>query len=88
MLGASAASIVGLFTREFVWLIAVAFLVATPLAWYAMTRWLESFAYHIEIGPGVFLIAVLLTFLIAALTVSYRSIKAALADPVKSLRND
>jgi hypothetical protein len=53
-----------------------------------MTRWLESFAYHIEIGPGVFVVAVLLTFLIAALTVSYRSIKAALADPVKSLRND
>jgi hypothetical protein len=88
VLGASAASIVGLFTREFVWLIGMAFLVATPLAWYAMTRWLESFAYHIEIGPGVFVVAVLLTFLIAALTVSYRSIKAALADPVKSLRND
>jgi ABC-type antimicrobial peptide transport system permease subunit len=88
VMGATAGQIVGLFTKEFVWLIVIAFLIATPLAWYAMDRWLQSFAYRIQIGPSVFLVSVLLTFLIAALTVGYQSVKAALADPVKSLRSE
>ncbi len=69
VMGASVGQIVGLFTKEFVWLIVIAFVIATPLAWYAMDRWLQSFAYRIQIGPSVFLVSVLLTFLIAALTV-------------------
>jgi ABC-type antimicrobial peptide transport system permease subunit len=88
VMGASVGQIVGLFTKEFVWLIVIAFLIATPLAWYAMDRWLQSFAYRIQIGPSVFLVSVLLTFLIAALTVGYQSVKAAWADPVKSLRSE
>jgi ABC-type antimicrobial peptide transport system permease subunit len=88
VMGASVGQIVGLFTKEFVWLIVIAFVIATPLAWYAMDRWLQSFAYRIQIGPSVFLVSVLLTFLIAALTVGYQSVKAALADPVKSLRSE
>jgi putative ABC transport system permease protein len=62
------------------------FVVAAPLAYYAMNKWLEDFAYRIEIGMGVFILAGLLALAIAWLTVSYQSIKAALANPVESLR--
>ena len=86
VLGASALSIVVLLTKGFLKLVGIAFIVAVPVAYFAMNRWLEDFAYRIEIGPGVFLLAGGLAFLIALLTVSYQSIKAALADPVKSLR--
>lgn len=59
---------------------------ATPLAYVALQRWLEGFAYRIDLTPGVFLLTGVVVLLIALLTVSYQSIKAALADPVKSLR--
>ncbi|RRB18403.1 FtsX-like permease family protein [Larkinella knui] len=88
VLGASVGSIVVLFSREFVWLMLIAFVLAAPLAWYAMDAWLQEYAYHIQIGPAIFLIAILVTFVIAALTVSYQSIRAALVDPVKSLRSE
>ncbi|WP_206512987.1 ABC transporter permease [Larkinella soli] len=88
VLGASVGSIVGLFSREFVWLMAIAFLIAAPVAWWAMDGWLREFAYHISIGPALFLVAVLTTFGIAALTVSYQSIRAALANPIKSLKTE
>ena len=86
VLGASVASIVGLLSKEFVRLTAVAFVVAAPVAYFAMRRWLEEFAYRIEIGPGVFLLAAGLALLVVLLTVSYHAIRAATADPVKSLR--
>ena len=88
VLGASVTSIVVLFSREFVWLMLLAFIVAAPLAWYSMNTWLQEYAYHIEISPSIFGIAILATFLIATLTISYQSIKAALVNPVKSLRSE
>jgi putative ABC transport system permease protein len=88
VLGASVGSIVVLFSREFVWLMLMAFVIAAPLAWYGMNVWLEEYAYHIQIGPTIFLIAMLVTFVVAALTVSFQSIKAALVNPVKSLRSE
>ena len=75
VLGASMADIVFLFSREFVVLIAVAFIVAAPVAWLAMNNWLNNFAYRITIGWGTFAIAILISAAIAALTISWESIK-------------
>ncbi len=88
VLGASVGSILWLFGREFARLIAVAFVLAAPLAWWVMTGWLQGFAYRITLGPGIFAIAIGATVLVAALTVSFQSIKAALMNPVKSLRSE
>jgi putative ABC transport system permease protein len=86
VLGASVPSIIRLLSADFLKLVGIAFVVAMPLAYFGMQRWLEDFAYRIDIGPGIFLFTGFLVLLIALLTVSYQSIKAALADPVKSLR--
>jgi putative ABC transport system permease protein len=86
VLGASAGSIVGLLSKDFLALVGLAFVIAAPVSFVLMRNWLEHFAYRIELGPGVFLLTGGLVVLIALLTVSYQSIKAALADPVKSLR--
>ena len=86
VLGASLGSVVALLSMDFLKLVGLAFLVATPLAYFAMQRWLEGFAYRIEIGPGVFLLTGVLVLFIALLTVSYQAVRTALADPVKSLR--
>ena len=86
VLGASVLGIVSLFSREFLQLVGLAYLLAVPVVYLVMQRWLEDFAYRIAIGPGVFLFTGGVVVLIAILTVSYQSIKAALADPVKSLR--
>ena len=67
-------------------LVVVAFVVAVPLAYFAMDRWLQNYAYRIEISWPIFLIAGLSVFLVALLTVSYQAIKAALTNPVESLR--
>lgn len=88
VLGASVWNIVYLFSREFAGLILISFLIAAPLAYYMMYTWLQNFAYSINIGWSVFVIAVILSFTIAALTVSYRSVKAALINPVRSLRSE
>lgn len=85
-LGASVGGIVGLLSVDFLKLVGIAFVVAVPLAYFAMQRWLEDFAYRIELGPGVFLLTGALVLLIALLTVSYQAITAALADPTKALR--
>lgn len=87
-LGATVPQIVYLFSREFTVLVVVAFAVAAPLAWYFMNRWLENFTYKITVGPGIFLLAILISMTIAWITVGYKSIRAALANPVKSLRNE
>ena len=86
VLGASVASIVALLSKDFAGLVLVAFAVAVPVAYLVMRRWLDGFAYRIEIGLGIFLLAGGLVLLIALATVSYHAIKAATADPVKSLR--
>ncbi len=88
VLGASVKNIVFLFSREFTLLILIAFLVAAPLAWYFMNNWLGNFAYRVNMGVGVFSAAILITLLIAWMTVGYKSVKAARANPVKSLRSE
>ncbi len=86
VLGATVPTIVGLLSMDFVRLVGIAFVVAAPMAYFALDRWLADFAYHIELSAWTFLLAGLIGLLVALLTVSYQSIKAALADPVKSLR--
>lgn len=88
VLGASAESIVLLFSREYVILIFVGFALAAPVAWYLMNEWLNGFAYKITIGPGVFMAGIGLTIFIAMATVGYRSVRAALANPADSLRSE
>lgn len=88
VLGASIINIVYLFTKEFFLLILLAFAIAAPLAWYVMQNWLQDFEYRIPLGPKIFLAAVGFTLLIAILTVGYRSIRAATANPVESLKVD
>ncbi|TDW99716.1 ABC transporter permease [Dinghuibacter silviterrae] len=86
VLGASVQSIVYLFSREFTLLIGLAFVVAAPLGYYFMGRWLEAFYYRAPIGWSVFALAIVLSIVIAWATVGYRAIRAALADPVKALK--
>ena len=88
VLGASVGSIVALLSKDFLKLVLVAIFIASPLAWYAMHRWLQDFAYKIDIEWWVFALAGLLSVGIALLTVSFQSIKAALMNPVKSLRSE
>ncbi|HEY9047479.1 MAG TPA: ABC transporter permease [Ohtaekwangia sp.] len=88
VLGASVGSIVVLLSKDFTRLIFFAFILATPLAWYIMHSWLQGFAYRIELGIGVFILAGITALLIAWITVSYQSIKAALLNPVKSLKSE
>lgn len=88
VLGAPIWSIVGLFSKEFMALIAVAFLIAAPVAYYAMNSWLQNYAYHISIGPLIFVVAVLASVVIAAATILHQALKAALVNPVKSLRSE
>jgi hypothetical protein len=62
--------------------------IAAPIAWYMMTEWLQNFQYKITIGVGVFLVAIFISIMIAWITVGYKAIKAAVANPVKSLRTE
>ncbi len=88
VLGASVFSIVGLLSKDFLKLVLVAILIGSPIAWYAMNQWLKDFAYKIDIEWWIFALAGLLAVGIALLTVSFQSIKAALMNPVKSLRTE
>jgi putative ABC transport system permease protein len=88
VLGASVPNIIYLFSREFTVLIIIGFLVAAPLSYYMMNNWLQNFEYHIKIGAGVFIIAILVSILIAWITVGYKSLKAALKNPVESLKTE
>jgi putative ABC transport system permease protein len=81
-------NIVGLLSKDFVKLVLLAIVIATPVSWYAMNRWLEGFAYKIEIGWWVFPLAGIGALMIALLTISSQAIKAALANPVESLRSE
>lgn len=88
VLGAPLTSIVYMFSKEFIWLILIAFLIAAPLAYYAMSNWLQNFAYHINISAGIFIVAIVVSVVIAALTIASQTIRAALANPVKALRSE
>lgn len=88
VLGASVTQIVSLFGKEFIILVLVAFVFAAPLSYYWMAEWLNGFAFHIDLAWWMFLFGALLTATITLCTISYQSIKAALANPVDSLRNE
>jgi putative ABC transport system permease protein len=87
VMGASVTGVLILLSKDFTKLVLIAFVLASPLAWWMMSEWLGSFAYRIELGAGAFIVAGAIALLIAWLTVSYQSIKAAIVNPVKSLRN-
>jgi putative ABC transport system permease protein len=86
VLGASVFSITKLLTLDFIKLVCIAIIIASPIAWYAMDKWLQDYAYRINISWITFCIAGLLAIAIALVTISFQSIKAAVANPVKSLR--
>jgi len=88
VLGATAGNIVYLFSKEFIILISIAFAIATPIAWYFMNQWLNDYAYRIDISWPVFLIGGIAAIVIAILTICFQAIKAAVANPVKSLRSE
>ncbi len=88
VLGASVAHITTLLSRDFVLLVGIAILLASPVAWWAMDRWLEGYTYHVAISGWTFLIAGVVALLIALCTVSFQAIRAALANPATSLRSE
>jgi putative ABC transport system permease protein len=88
VLGANIGSIVGLLSKDFIKLVLIAILVATPVAWFAMNKWLEGFAYQVPIHWYVFLISGLLAVTVALVTISFQAIKAAMLNPVKSLKSE
>lgn len=88
VMGGSVTQIVTLLSADFSRLIGIAFLIACPLAWYAVTAWLSNFAFHVEPNWFVFVIVGAITLMIALLTISYRALQAAYTDPVKTLRHE
>ncbi len=88
VLGASVSGVVYLFSKEFIILITIAFLIASPVAWYFMNQWLQDYVYRINISWWIFIVGGLSAIIIALITVSFKAIKAALANPVKSLRSE
>jgi len=88
VLGANAFDIVGLLSKNFLVLVLIASLIAFPIAWWAMNSWLKDFPYRVSISWWVFGIAIIAALAVALLTVSFQAIKAALTNPVKSLRTE
>ncbi|MCR8556591.1 ABC transporter permease [Mucilaginibacter sp. BJC16-A38] len=86
VIGASVDQVVAMLSRDFLLLVTLALAIAMPVAWWACHKWLQSFAYRVELSPLVFVLTALVTVVITLLTISFQSIKAALANPVKSLR--
>jgi putative ABC transport system permease protein len=86
VLGATITGIVGLLTREFIILIAIANVIAWPVAYYLMSGWLENFANHTSVGAMTFIVAIAATLIVALLTVSFQVIRAARANPVRAIR--
>lgn len=88
VLGAKTSDVLWLFGKEFLQLLLIAFLLSAPLGYWLTNNWLRDFAYHIELGPGIFVLAIIITVLVAFFTVGFRSIKASLANPIKTLRSE
>jgi ABC-type antimicrobial peptide transport system permease subunit len=88
VLGASVINLWQLLSKDFVMLVLIASAIAIPVAWYFMNEWLKSYQYKISIGLGIFVSVVLLSIVITLITVSSQAIKAAIANPVKSLRTE
>ena len=88
VLGASISQIIYLFSREFTVLILIAFAIAAPVAWYMMSNWLQRFDYRIPMRPMLFILAIVISVTIAWLTVGYKSFRAALANPARSLKSE
>jgi putative ABC transport system permease protein len=88
VLGAKTSGIVGLLSKDFLKLVLIALVIASPLAYFFMEKWLQDFAYRIDIQWTVFALAGIVAVAVAFLTVSFQSVKAALANPVKSLRSE
>ena len=88
VLGASVRSLLMMFSQEFVWLVAIAFVIAAPVAWHFTRNWLADFAYHVAVGPGIFALIVVTSLIIALLTVGFQSWRAATANPVDALRSE
>ncbi len=87
-LGASVSDILKLLTADFVKLVAIAFIIAVPIGWIVMDNWLNNFAYQTHLGMSVFVIAGVLALLLSVTTISWQAIRAALTNPVDSLRNE
>ena len=88
VLGASVSSITTMLSKDFVKLVVIAIVIASPIAWWAMTKWLQDFAYRADISWWVFIVSGLMAVLVAIITISFQSVKAGLANPVKSLRSE
>ena len=88
VLGASVFNIVYLLSSNFTRVILIAIIMAVPISWYAVHLWLQGFAYHVEIGWGIFAVGAFAALFIAWCTVSYESVKSAVANPVSSLRSE
>jgi putative ABC transport system permease protein len=88
VLGASTGSLFALLSKDFVWLVGIAMIIASPLAWWAMSNWLQNFVYRIPIHWTIFGFAGLAAIFIALITISFQAIKAAMANPIKSLRTE
>ena len=88
VLGATVGGVVMLLSKDFTRLVAIAFVLASPLAWWMMDQWLNGFAYKITMGATPFILAGITALAIAWLTISYQSVKAAIANPVRSLKSE
>ena len=88
VLGATVSDITSKLSKEFIILVGISILIASPIAWWVMNKWLEDFAYRININWSVFVFAGITVLIIALVTVSFQAVKAAVANPVKSLRTE
>jgi len=88
VLGATVGSLFTMLSTEFIILVIIALLIATPVSWYAMDKWLQGFAYHVSMQPWVFAVAGGLIILITMATISFHALKAAMVNPVKSLKSE
>jgi putative ABC transport system permease protein len=86
VLGANVPSIIALLSKDFLKLVSLSVIIACPIAWFAMDKWLQSFAYRTDVSLWLFVVTASIVFAIAIITISFQAVKAAIANPVKSLR--